>query len=111
MLAGRGGDRPSSEGIEAPGADVVGIGFGGVGLFERLGLVEVTIGDAHESGGPLVFVGGVNALEGFLYVGGIETDQGILPDFGAMHSLGFHLVDGALATFGWILCCKQEPRR
>ena len=82
-----------------PGADVVGIGLGGIGLLQRLRFVEVAIADAHEAGGPLVFVGGVDALEGFFHVGGIEADQRILADFGAVNGFGFDFVDGALAAF------------
>ena len=46
LLAGRGRDRPASEGINAPGADVVGVGLGGIGFLEGFGFVEVAVADA-----------------------------------------------------------------
>ena len=58
----------------------------------------------HETRGPFVFVSGVDALEGFFHVGGIEPDQRILADFGAPDGFDLDLVDGALAAL--FLACR-----
>jgi hypothetical protein len=52
----------------------------------------------HEACGPLVFVGGVNALERFFYVVGIEPDQRILSDLRPVNRFRLNFIDGALAV-------------
>ncbi len=99
LLARRRGNGPSSKRINAPGANVVGIGLARISLFQRLRLIEGAIAHAHESCRPLVFVGGMDALEGLLDVGGIKPDQRILANFGTMNGLGLDLIDGAFAAF------------
>jgi hypothetical protein len=74
LLAGRRRNRPASEGIEAPGANVVGIGLGWVRFLQRLRFAEIPVRDAHKAGSPFVFVGGVNAFKGRFHVGWVEAD-------------------------------------
>ena len=69
LLAGRGRHRPAAEGIETPGADVIGVGFRGIGFFERLTFGHVAISDGNESGGPFVFVARFDFFEGFAEIG------------------------------------------
>ena len=74
-----------------------------VRFLQRLRFIEVAIGHAHESRGPLVLVAGVNALESFFHVAGIEPNQRILANFSAVDGFDSDLVDSAFAAL-FFLC-------
>src|ERR1700686_4801717 len=64
----------------------------------------------HESGGPFIFVAGMNALKSFFHVCGIKPDQRILADFGAVNGLSPDLIDGALAPLFFLFLSKSAGR-
>ena len=50
----------------------------------------------------------MNALKRILHIGGIKSNQRILPNFGAANGLSLDLIDGALATIFFL--GESEPR-
>ena len=58
--------------------------------------------------GPLVFVGGVNVLEGFGYVAGIKPDQRILPHLRSPDGFDPDLIDGSLTPL--LFWCRLLER-
>jgi len=52
----------------------------------------------------------VDALEGLLHIRGIEPDQWILANLGAMNGLGFYFIDGALAALLGPSRCRKRSR-
>ena len=53
---------------------------------EGLGFIKVAIGDADKACRPLILVRSIDGFEGCLDIAGIEADQRILPDLGAVNS-------------------------
>ena len=98
LFAGRGGNRPASERIKPPRADVVGVRFHRVGFLQRLGFIHVAIGHSHKGRRPLVFIASMDGGEGFLDVAGIESDERIHSVLSAMDSLGLNLIERALGA-------------
>ena len=64
LLAGGSWDRPASEGIKPPRADVVGVRFRRIVFLQRLRLIHVAIGHSHKTRRPFVFVASVYRVEG-----------------------------------------------
>src|SRR3984885_8112102 len=98
LLSGRGWNRPASERINAPGTNVVGVGFGWIRLFQRFGVGHITITDGNKSRGPFVLVGGVDFFKSFAHVSRIKPDQRVHAVLGAMDSFSLDFVESALAA-------------
>src|SRR5258708_40131571 len=90
-------DWPAAKGIKTPCFHVCRSVLYWLICFQRLGLRHVAVGDATEPRGPFVIIRRLDRGKGFAHVRRIKPNKGVHSVFGALYSLGFDFVEGALA--------------
>ena len=92
LFTGQMRDRPASEGIKPPGANVVGIRFRRVGFLERLGFIHVAISHPINAAAHSSLSRVWMELKASFTSGRVESDERIHSVLGAMNGFGLDLV-------------------